>query len=74
MRRCRLHRPRAAGVVMACSALGSMLLAARLGALADRSGSWRMIVACLVLTGLAMVPQAFVTQRWQFAALRVPWV
>ncbi|SDB92256.1 MFS transporter [Paraburkholderia lycopersici] len=62
---------RVAGVVMACSALGSMLTAARLGALADRFGSWRVIVACLVLTGLAMVPQAFVTHWWQLAALRM---
>ncbi|MGF6877917.1 MFS transporter [Paraburkholderia sp. MM5477-R1] len=65
------HLARVAGVVMACSALGSMLTAARLGALADRFGSWRVIVVCLVLTGLAMVPQAFVTHWWQLAALRV---
>ncbi|MGF6411215.1 MFS transporter [Paraburkholderia sp. MM5482-R1] len=65
------HLARVAGVVMACSALGSMLTAVRLGALADRFGSWRVIVVCLVLTGLAMVPQAFVTHWWQLAALRV---
>ena len=65
------HLARVAGVVMACSALGSMLTAARLGSLADRFGSWRVIVACLVLTGLAMVPQAFVTDWWQLAGLRV---
>ncbi|RQS98543.1 MFS transporter [Burkholderia seminalis] len=61
---------RVAGVVMACSALGSMLTAARLGALADRIGSWNVIVGCLLLTALAMVPQAFVTHWWQLAALR----
>lgn len=65
------HLARVAGVVMACSALGSMLTAARLGALADRFGSWRVIIVCLVLTGLAMVPQAFVTHWWQLAGLRV---
>ena len=65
------HLARVAGVVMACSALGSMLTAARLGSLADRFGSWRVIVACLVRTGLAMVPQAFVTHWWQLAGLRV---
>ncbi|MFD1560358.1 MFS transporter [Paraburkholderia silviterrae] len=65
------HLTRVAGVVMACSALGSTLTAARLGALADRFGGWRVIVACLVLTGLAMVPQAFVAHWWQLAALRV---
>ncbi|BDD94175.1 MFS transporter [Pandoraea sp. NE5] len=65
------HLTRVAGVVMASSALGSMLTAARLGALADRVGSWRVIVGCLVATALVMVPQAFVTAWWQLAALRV---
>jgi MFS family permease len=65
------HLARVAGAVMACSALGSMLTAARLGALADRIGSWRVIIGCLLLTGLAMIPQAFVTHWWQLAGLRV---
>ncbi|RQS62408.1 MFS transporter [Burkholderia sp. Bp8984] len=65
------HLARVAGVVMAGSALGSMLTAARLGALADRIGSWNVIVGCLLLTALAMLPQAFVTHWWQLAALRV---
>ncbi|NPT55385.1 MFS transporter [Paraburkholderia elongata] len=64
------HLARTAGIVMACSAFGSMLTAARLGALADRIGSWNVIIGCLVLTGLIMVPQAFVTQWWQLALLR----
>ncbi|MFM0339231.1 MFS transporter [Paraburkholderia fungorum] len=64
------HLARVAGVVMACSAFGSMLTAARLGALADRVGSWNVIVGCLVLTGLVMVPQAFVHEWWQLAGLR----
>jgi len=61
---------RIAGVIMACSALGSILTAARLGALADRVGSWNVIIGCLLLTGAVMVPQAFVTQWWQLAILR----
>jgi MFS family permease len=65
------HLARIAGVVMACSALGSMLTAARLGALADRIGSWNVIMGCLVLTGLVMIPQAFVTHWWQLAGLRM---
>ncbi|HEY1997155.1 MFS transporter [Paraburkholderia sp.] len=64
------HLARTAGIVMACSAFGSMLTAARLGALADRIGSWNVIIGCLVLTGLLMVPQAFVSQWWQLAILR----
>lgn len=65
------HLTRVAGVVMACSALGSMLTAARLGALADRVGSWNVIIGCLLLTGLVMIPQAFVAHWWQLGGLRV---
>jgi DHA1 family multidrug resistance protein-like MFS transporter len=65
------HLARVAGVVMASSALGSMLTAARLGALADRVGSWKVIIGCLVASGVVMVPQAFVTHWWQLAMLRV---
>jgi MFS family permease len=61
---------RVAGIVMASSALGSVLTAARLGALADRIGSWNVIIGCLLATGLVMVPQAFVTHWWQLAILR----
>ena len=64
------HLARTAGIVMASSALGSMLTAARLGALADRVGSWNVIIGCLLATGLVMVPQAFVTHWWQLALLR----
>jgi MFS family permease len=64
------HLARTAGIVMASSALGSMLTAARLGALADRVGGWNVIIGCLLATGLVMVPQAFVTHWWQLALLR----
>jgi DHA1 family multidrug resistance protein-like MFS transporter len=61
---------RTAGIVMACSAFGSMLTASRLGALADRIGSWNVVIGCLVATALLMLPQAFVTHWWQLAVLR----
>jgi MFS family permease len=61
---------RVAGIVMASSALGSILTAAKLGALADRVGGWKVIIGCLLATGLVLVPQAFVTHWWQLAALR----
>jgi MFS family permease len=64
------NQARIAGIVMACSALGSILTAAKLGALADRIGSWNVIVGCLLMTAVVMVPQAFVTQWWQLAILR----
>lgn len=64
------HLARVAGIVMACSAFGSMLTAPRLGALADRIGAWKVIIGCLFVTGLVMLPQAFVTEWWQLAILR----
>ena len=59
-----------AGLVMAASALGSILMAARLGRIADRIGGWRMISWCLAAAGLTLIPQAFVTRWWQLAVLR----
>jgi MFS family permease len=58
------------GVVMAGSALGSILAAPRLGRLADRIGAWKVVVLCLVVTGFLLIPQAFVTNAWQLLALR----
>ena len=60
----------AAGIVMASSALGSVLTASRLGALADRVGAWNVIIGCLFATALVMIPQAFVTNWWSLAVLR----
>lgn len=64
------HLARTAGMVMAASAFGSMLTSARLGALADRIGSGRVVVGCLLVTAAIMLPQAFVSQWWQLALLR----
>ncbi len=64
------HQARVAGIVMAASAFGSMLTAPRLGALADRVGSWNVIVGCLVATAVVAMPQAYVTAWWQLAVLR----
>lgn len=64
------HLARFAGIVMATSAFGSMLTSARLGAFADRIGSNRVIIGCLLVTALVMLPQAFATQWWQLAVLR----
>jgi MFS family permease len=60
-----------AGVVMASSALGSIIAAARLGKLADRIGAWNVIMMCLVTAGALLIPQAFVTQAWQLLVLRL---
>jgi MFS family permease len=59
-----------AGVVMSAAALGSILSSSHLGKLADRVGHWRVITACLVVSALLLIPQAFVTSGWQLILLR----
>ncbi|MFL9878372.1 MFS transporter [Herbaspirillum rhizosphaerae] len=59
-----------AGIVMAASALGRIIMAAPVGRLADRIGGWRVIVYCLTAAALLMIPQAFVSAWWQLAILR----
>ncbi|MDE1184720.1 MFS transporter [Paraburkholderia sp.] len=59
-----------AGIVMSGAALGSILSASRLGKLADRIGHWNVLIVCLVIAGLLLIPQAFVSQGWQLIALR----
>jgi MFS family permease len=65
------HVTLVAGFVMAASALGSILAASRLGRLADRIGAWNVVVICLVVSGLLLIPQAFVANAWQLLALRL---
>jgi MFS family permease len=59
-----------AGLVMSAAALGSILSASRLGKLADRIGHTTVIVGALVVAGLLLAPQAFVTAGWQLIVLR----
>ena len=59
-----------AGLVMAASAVGSILAAPRLGRLADRIGHWKLIVFCLGACAILLIPQAFVTAAWQLIGLR----
>lgn len=59
-----------AGLVMAASAVGSILAAPRLGRWADRVGHWKLIVGCLAACCLLLIPQAFVTSSWQLIGLR----
>jgi MFS family permease len=41
-----------------------------LGRLADRVGPWNLVIGSLVVCGVLLVPQAFVTNAWQLIALR----
>jgi MFS family permease len=58
------------GIVMAATAFGSVLAAPRVGRLADRVGTWQVIIVGLLVTAALLVPQAFVTNAWQLIVLR----
>jgi len=58
------------GVVMAGTALGSTLSASHLGKVADRIGRIKTVIACLLVSALLLIPQAFVTNVWQLVGLR----
>jgi MFS family permease len=59
-----------AGLVMAASAVGSVLAAPSLGRLADRVGTWNLVIGSMVVCGILLLPQAFVSNAWQLIALR----
>jgi MFS family permease len=58
------------GMVMAATAFGSMLAAPRIGRIADRVGTWHVIIVCLLVTGALLIPQAYAANAWQLLALR----
>lgn len=59
-----------AGVVMSGAALGSIISASRLGKLADRVGHWNVLIGCLLIAGVLLIPQAFVSNGLELIALR----
>ena len=64
------HLAIVSGAVFSAAGFASMLFASRLGRLADRIGSERILFACLLLSGLVSIPQGFVTAPWQLGVLR----
>lgn len=60
-----------AGVVMAASAVGSIVSAPRLGRVADRFGHRRVITASLAAAGVLMLAQGAVSSAWQLGVLRL---
>ena len=59
-----------AGIVFSCAGFASMLTASRIGHLADRIGSDKVLLASLLLAGLSFIPQGFVTSPAELGALR----
>jgi len=47
-----------------------VLAAPSLGRLADRIGTWHLVTGSLVVCGVLLIPQAFVTRGWELIALR----
>lgn len=59
-----------AGVVSAVTGLSNMICSPILGKISDKIGSHRILTICLVGAACCLIPQAFVTQVWQLAAVR----
>jgi MFS family permease len=59
-----------AGLVMSAAALGAILSSSYLGKLADRVGHWNVIIACLAVSAVLLIPQAFVVSDWELILLR----
>lgn len=59
-----------AGLVMSATALASMLSASRIGKLADRIGHWKVAMGCLGAAAVLLIPQAVVSNEWQWVVLR----
>ncbi|MGF9711816.1 MFS transporter [Paenibacillus naphthalenovorans] len=59
-----------AGLVGSVTGFSNMIASPLLGRLGDRLGSQRILAIALIGTGLAFIPQAFVTNIWQLLASR----
>lgn len=59
-----------AGLTFSASGLASILAAPSLGKASDKTGPHKIIFYGLIIGGLLFIPQAFVKQPWQLAALR----
>ncbi|GEO65555.1 hypothetical protein LNA01_27380 [Companilactobacillus nantensis] len=59
-----------AGVVAAMPGIANIIAAPRFGALGDKIGTGKILIGGLIFAVLVYIPQAFVTNVWQLAALR----
>lgn len=59
-----------AGAVFSCAGFASMLSASRIGKLADRIGSQKILFVSLLIGGLSFIPQGLVRTPAQLGALR----
>lgn len=59
-----------AGMTFSASGLANIIAAPRLGKLSDRMGAQKVILAALIVAGILVIPQAFVSNPWQLIGLR----
>lgn len=59
-----------AGLIMSAGALGSIISASWLGRIADQAGHSKVIIGMLIIAGILLIPQAYVTSVWQLIVLR----
>lgn len=59
------------GLAFSATGLGSILAAPGLGKLSDRIGTKKIILVSLILSAIMYLPQAFVTNPFQLAGLRI---
>lgn len=64
------HLSMVAGMVVAASGLANIIAAPRLGKLADRIGSRKILIGALIAAGIIFIPQAFVKSPWELMGLR----
>ncbi|MBS4174654.1 multidrug efflux MFS transporter [Bacillus sp. FJAT-49736] len=64
------HLSMIAGMVVAASGLANIIAAPRLGKLADRIGSRKILIGALIVAGIIFIPQAFVKTPWELMGLR----
>ncbi len=65
-----MHIALISGAVFAASGVASILAAPRLGAVSDRKGPHKVLLAALIIAGVLFIPQAFVKNSWELGILR----
>ena len=58
------------GIAFSASGLANILAAPRLGKLSDQAGAHKVVLVALLVAGIVLIPQAFVSNPWQLTGLQ----